>query len=277
MSNQDIRNLRFHRDDMQPLSDAEIKRFAPAVFTTGARADMSSRYQFVPTFEIVNLMREHGLMPVQVQAYYRHDPKRVPYAMHMLRFSLAEGKKLLQVDDVQPQIVLRNAHDGSCQLELYSGLFRLVCSNGMIVSDSDFVAPIIVRHTPKPVQAAFQGVVHMLEHQKEVFKHVNAMRSLKLSDTRQRLFATKAMELRPMLRGAVQPAALLEVKRPQDKGDDLWHVFNRVQDHLSKGGLEGKTANGGRTKTKGVQAITADLTLNAGLWSLAMGELKKAA
>ena len=52
---------------------------------------------------------------------------------------------------------------------------------------------------------------------------------------------------------------------------DLWAVFNRVQENLVKGGLNGRTANGRNQRTRPVQGIDQNLRLNRALWLLAEG------
>ncbi len=41
-------------------------------------------------------------------------------------------------DDAQPQILLTNSHDGKAAFNFRVGIFRLVCSNGLVISDADF-------------------------------------------------------------------------------------------------------------------------------------------
>ena len=43
--------------------------------------------------------------------------------------------------------------------------------------------------------------------------------------------------------------------------DSLWAVFNRVQENLVKGGLNGRTANGRNQRTRPVQGIDQNLRL----------------
>ncbi|MFM9755269.1 DUF932 domain-containing protein, partial [Streptomyces turgidiscabies] len=56
-----------------------------------------------------------------------------------------------------------------------------------------------------------------------------------------------------------------------DRKNDLWAVFNRVQENLVKGGLNGRTANGRNQRTRPVQGIDQNLRLNRALWLLAEG------
>ncbi len=58
------------------------------------------------------------------------------------------------------------------------------------------------------------------------------------------------------------------VRRPPP---DLWSVFNRTQENLTKGGLHGRSANGRRQQTRPVQGIDSDVRLNRALWMLADG------
>ena len=45
-----------------------------------------------------------------------------------------------------PRVVLVNSHDKSSAYQLHCGLFRLVCTNGMVVSDGTFQRISIVQH-----------------------------------------------------------------------------------------------------------------------------------
>jgi hypothetical protein len=66
----------------------------------------------------------------------------------------------------------------------------------------------------------------------------------------------------------VDPNELLVAERNLDMGNDLWAVFNRVQEKLVNGGFN---YNNGR-KTRKVRALknfTADMQFNGKLWELA--------
>ena len=261
---------RFANKDLSPLSDNDIRRIAPAVFTDKARSDFSERYQVVNTAEIMNAMRSEGFVPVEVQSYRRRDPKRVPYAMHLLRFSQKNGAIMKAVGDTLPQIIVRNSHDGSSLFELYNGFFRLACLNGMIVSDSEIVRPVNVRHSARSVLEAMYAVQELVERQKAAIEHATAMRGFNMSAPQLMNFAGEAIKLRPSMVGTIDAQELLVARRTADQGNDLWHVFNRVQENLIRGGQDGLTATKRKTKVRSVSSIGADLDVNSRLWSLAM-------
>ena len=62
---------------------------------------------------------------------------------------------------------------------------------------------------------------------------------------------------------------LLRPKRFEDQGRDLWATLNVVQEHLTKGGDQGRAATGRRLTTRGIKAISEDQRVNRALWAYA--------
>ena len=76
----------------------------------------------------------------------------------------------------------------------------------------------------------------------------------------------------------VTETQILEARRFEDRKDDLWTTFNRLQENLiQRGGLPGRTASGRTTRTRPVEGIDQNVKLNRALWTLteAMAALKK--
>ena len=73
---------------------------------------------------------------------------------------------------------------------------------------------------------------------------------------------------------------LLAERRLDDKGKDLWTLFNVVSENIMRGGLKGinRDSNGRlrRTTTRPVKALDRNIKLNQALWLLTekMAELK---
>ncbi len=78
----------------------------------------------------------------------------------------------------------------------------------------------------------------------------------------------------------VQPHQLLNERRYDDKGNDLWTTFNVIQENVMRGGLKGVSRSGNgrlrRTITRPVKALDRNIKLNQALWFLTekMAELK---
>ncbi|MFP3531730.1 DUF932 domain-containing protein, partial [Burkholderia sp. SIMBA_013] len=90
----------------------------------------------------------------------------------------------------------------------------------------------------------------------------------------QHAFARSALALRYDPTDAEAPAPiaesqLLAPRRFEDRRDDLWTVFNRVQENLTKGGLHGRSRTGRAMSTRPITGIDQDVKLNRALWMLA--------
>ena len=72
----------------------------------------------------------------------------------------------------------------------------------------------------------------------------------------------------------VTVSQLLTPRRREDYSDDLWTVYQRVQENLMKGGLSGRTAQGKSSRTRAVTGIDGDVKLNRALWVMAENMLE---
>lgn len=271
------REIVLRNADNSALTDKQLKAFAPAIFSREAHEDVSDRYGFVPTFEVLKGMRAAGLVPTEVRNYLRRNPDNMQFTKHMIRFQ-PEGPlaKVKVLGDLVPQVVGINAHDRSSYYRLLGGIMRLVCLNGLLVSAGEFVEPLIVRHTKNAVDEIVARSLHVIDQSSKVFDHVKVMQRVHLTQRQQVQFAQKAIAIRPAHEGAYDPKLLLNARREEDKGDNVWLVYNRVQENMMRGGIPGLTADSRRTRTAPINAIGADVNINAHLWSLAMEAIGKA-
>ena len=91
----------------------------------------------------------------------------------------------------------------------------------------------------------------------------------------QKAFATRALEIRfgEETISRVTDAQIQEMLCPlrsEDKGDDLYKVFNRVQEAVIRGGfnIAGQTKSGTK-KVRRISNMLKDLDVNGQLWVLA--------
>ena len=246
---------------------------------------MSNRYAFVPTINIIEGMIKSGFMPFSATQSLTRIEGKQPFAKHMLRFRHQDAAQTLAVGDIIPEVVLVNSHDGECTFRLMAGLYRLACSNGLMVAEG-VIASIIVRHTGNILQDVVNGSHQLTENAGKGLNTVKAWQQLQLTDGEQHAFASAAHTLRfadaeGKTTTPITADQLLAPRRYADNGSDLWKTFNRVQENVIAGGLRGiqRDENGNRVRrvsTRAVKGIDADVRLNRGLWMLAdkMAELK---
>ncbi len=263
---------------LEPLEDAQLKRFAPTIFAKKAIQGVSESYGHVATFEIIEAMRDSGYACVEVRQSQRRDETRMPWTKHMLKFR-REGKlkTLMKAGDVVPQVIMLNSHDRSSGFHLYAGMYRLVCSNGLMVSDGQFVEPIKIRHSIHMISNIVERSRELIKGADGVYAIREQMLGIQLPEKQAIAFATRALDFRPpRRRGQLDPGTLLTVHRTEDKPNDLWHVFNRVQENMLRGGNETTTEGGRSVQTKGIGRIERDVQVNSALWGLAVETLNKA-
>ena len=131
-----------------------------------------------------------------------------------------------------------NSHDRSSGYELRAGMFRFVCRNGLMIADS-LIPAIHVRHTGQELNRIIEASFTILGQLPRIAERVADFRSVGLSDSVARQFATQALALRysdPAL-APIRAEQLLDVRRSEDAGSTLWEVTNRVQQNLLRGGM----------------------------------------
>ena len=279
----------FRPDGVTALADEDIRKLAPSAFATRAHESRSARYTYIPTADVIAGMRANGFVPKWVQPARTRDAGRVGQTKHMLRFRHASAPPaaLRRVGDTFPEIVLLNSQAGTSAYRLMSGVFRLVCLNGMIVADRQG-AEVRVPHKGDVVLQVVEGSHEVLNGARRALEAAEAWRGVTLTQDEQQAFGKAARVLRfgdaeGHAATPITAEQLLAPRRVEDAGNDLWRTFNRVQENAIRGGLPawGRDAQNRprRVTSREVTGIDGDVRLNRALWTLIerMAELKGAA
>lgn len=250
------------------LTNEIIAKRAPSVFAQSPYDGLSNRYGFIPTISVIDALRVEGWHPINVREQHVRNEDKRGFARHVVRFRREDLAPI--VGDVFPEIVLENSHDGTSAYKMHAGMFRLVCSNGMVTSDGEFAA-LSIRHSGDVVGRVIEGAADLVEEMPRLTDGIENMRTVRLDAEEQRIFARAALTLRYDSDDhiPVSEDALLRVRRSADQDNTLWTVFNRVQENIIRGGLRGFAKNGQRTTTREVKSIKEDIRLNKALWTLA--------
>lgn len=249
-----------------PLLDNTIARVAPSIFAPSAHESRSERYSYIATIDVLNGLRQEGFQPFMACQTRVRDTNKREYTKHMIRLRHASQITRAQANE----IILVNSHDGSSSYQMLAGVFRFVCHNGLVCGDT--VGDVRIPHKGNVVDRVIEGAYFILDRFQLVDEQRDAMRAITLNPSEQNAFAHAALALRYDLQQASAPITetqLLHPRRYEDQGSDLWTVFNRVQENLTKGGLHARTAHGRRSRTRPVTGVTQDIKLNRALWVLA--------
>ena len=252
-----------------PLSDEQIHRVAPSIFAEAPHESRSQRYAYIPTATVLTELRKEGFQPFMVtQTRTRHEDRR-DYTKHMIRLRHASQ---INARGEANEIILLNSHDGTSSYQMLAGMFRFVCSNGLVCGGT--VADVRVPHKGDVAGQVIEGAYQVLHGFDRALESRESMQAITLEEGEAEVFARAALSLKyddPDKPAPITESQILMPRRFDDRRPDLWSVFNRTQENLTKGGLHGRSANGRRQQTRPVQGIDSDIRLNRALWLLADG------
>jgi hypothetical protein len=259
---------------MEYLNLNEIGQSCPAALTQKQSSNLSHIYRFIPTTEVMDILGEQGWVPTQaVQTKSRKGYEdKIPYKKHMIRFRNQNNQVISkEIGDTHPEIVLTNSHDGTSSFKFHVGLFRLVCSNGLVIADKTF-DQFRVMHKGFQKNDVLKAISMTTEKIPYVVGNVQDMMAKELSKSQQYDFAKIAAEQRWGEDKMIDLNQMLQVRRIEDAGDDLWSVFNRVQENMLQGGIltvtpkeNGKVRN---SRSRAIRSIDQNLEVNKMLWTL---------
>lgn len=251
------------------ISMEVAKDKAPAIFATKPAEYINTKlYKFTPTTEIIDYMKDMGYILTDAKQSKTKIPLRNNFGTHIVSFQHPEifVKDTEGGIEARPTIVLLNSHDGSRPIQFEMGLFRLVCSNGLMVKSMD-MGSFKERHTKYTFDQVKQLIASKIDTLPKVVEKINDWNSLEMTPKQRHNFATQALQIRlgeERLIEDYELHSILEPKRTADKGNTLWQTFNVVQENLIKGGfmMNNRTA-------RGITNPVQDMVLNKGLWQLA--------
>ena len=245
----------------------QLQSIAPSVFAEQPANKVSSRYGFVPTVSVVEELQSRGLVPVFAGQTLSRDEENRPFAKHLLRFRPQYAPTV--VGQSVPEVVLMNSHDGSSGFKLWLGLFRMVCCNGMIVSDG-VLGQVSVSHRSNAAQIVGDQSIGFMGQIDHIEDRVQRFMDRVLSPLEQGQLADTAATIRW---GKDRPAGLdhnnlLIARRFEDSGSTLWAVLNRIQENVIKGGVNLNRPRR-QSSTRLLRSVSDDARVNARLWEAA--------
>ncbi|EAA9302966.1 DUF945 domain-containing protein [Salmonella enterica] len=253
----------------RPLTREELMQVVPSVFGEDKHASRSERYSYIPTITLLENLQREGFQPFFACQTRVRDLSKREHTKHMLRLRRAGQITGQQV----PEIILLNSHDGSSSYQMLPGIFRRVCTNSLVCGQS--FGEIRVPHKGNVVEKVIEGAYEVLGVFDRVEEKRDAMQSLLLPPAAQQAMANAALTYRfGEEHQPVTATQILTPRRYEDRQNDLWTTYQRLQENLLKGGLPGRTAKGKRSHTRAVKGIDGDVKLNRALWVMAENMLE---
>ena len=256
------------------LTKDQIRNSSPLVFAdTPTNPDVSNKYLFVNTETIIDDLEKLGWLPVQAAQRKGRKKEGTIFSKHMVAFQNPEIKITSKDgDDAYPRILLTNSHDGMQAFKFSVGIFRLVCSNGLVVADEKF-SDFKIKHKGYSFEELRNVVRQAVEDLPNRVQVMNDMKNRILTETEKRKLAIDAMLIRAGVNTLQYDEEtideILEPKRQADKGDDLWRVFNVVQEKITQGDFHAALTGAKVRKVRKIKSFEKDMKVNKELFKLA--------
>ncbi len=249
----------------------QIRSIAPSIFTNHGAKGTSEKYSHIPTDRVIRDMELLGWGVADAKEVKAR--KNAGYQKHLVVFRnpdvVINGA---DNDTVFPQILLTNSHDGKNSFVFTAGLFRMICENGLVVSTEEF-ENVKLRHMGYTFEELQEKIKAMVERLPLTVETMNKMKQVELDENKAIEFATKAIATRfsedEVQRIKVDAKELLKPTRKEDEGNDLWSIFNVIQEKLISGGFS-YTAGTKSRKARQIKNFNQDLKVNKDLFELAL-------
>lgn len=267
------------------LTNEDIAKVCPmALKDMPTNPNVSNRYVHANTMTVINDLAKLGWYPVQAKQCRNKKGSAGIKSFHLIAFQNPDIKILKDGEvEAYPRIILTNSHDGFNSFKFMVGLFRLVCSNGLVVADNQLVN-MSIRHINYNFEELRKIVANAIEEVPNIVMTMNKMKEVKLNEEDKINLATEVMKIRKGIednekfnldKETIQD--ILSPVRDEDKGDDLWSVFNVCQEKMIKGGFRTTTRGNKTRKQRSITSIKKDMDFNQKLWGIASQYLAVAA
>ena len=268
------------------LTDDQIRANAPAVYAHDYAEDLSNKYGNFNSSHAIEVMNDYGYGVTQAAQVQGRTQEANLHGQHLMAFAKRHSFFKHETPAEQPEIIFYNSHDGKSSMKLFAGIYRFICSNGIIAGEGFDQRMIHYKNNLdsfedllKYTAGKLENIAHMTHNMKNI-----------TPDTDQIMhFAEKALDTRYDTRDKYDLGLntrnvytdrtigqVLEPERPEDTANDAWTVFNRVQESVMRGGMQvlGKTKRHGRSvvrykDSKPLTSIKQNVDVNRKLWDIA--------
>lgn len=238
------------------ISLDSLRTRVPAIFTKTPSPKVSNRYSFADS--------EYYLQKFIDADWFIHSARQVSkseYAPHQV---ILRNNDIATVGDLLPQLIFTNSHNGIKKMTMDTGIYRLVCSNGLVVPTS-ITQSLSIKHIDLGDSTTDTIVNSFYEKIPIIMNNIDRMRNKILTNDEIDNFTYNALQIRFINAVGININDVVKPSRIEDYSDDLWTVFNVVQEKLIRGGIQLPS----KRHSKPINNFVNDNDINTKLWQLA--------
>jgi len=267
LNTQNLQEVKFMEKD-------EIREIAPSVFTTKPSDEVSKKYTHIPTEKVIDDMESLGWGVADAKEVKARKNSTKGFQKHLVIFRnndiIIKGN---DGDNVYPQILLTNSHDGKNSFQFTAGLFRMICENGLVIMDTEF-EDVKIRHMGYTFEDLQVLIKEMVEKLPLTVESMNKMKEVELEEEQIINLAKSLLDIRVKDTNNTYDDwnvdEILECQRKEDEGKGLWEIFNRAQENIMNGNFHYKTRSGKVRQARIIKNFKQDLDLNKKMFAKAL-------
>lgn len=254
----------------------EVLQIIESAKAESPASHLTKKYSFFSTKEIISELAKSGWSlakqgEVKIRKTSKNYNSRIGKQKHLLIF---ENPNFIIENEGKINICIRNAHDGGGCLEIFYGFMRIVCSNQIFSKSLGDGKLIKLRHSQNHMiefQETIKNVSLMVDRYK---RQIMSLKSKTLNVSEIHSLAEQAILARfgeiSKVAQELDVRSLFNTKRIEDEGNNAWVVFNRIQEHLIKGGVTYDSTNKKglsiERKTRALKGINSQVEFNDTLY-----------
>ena len=276
----------------------ELREIAPSIFSTIPSPGVSKKYSHIPTDKLIDDMELLGWKVIDAKEVNARTKGTRGFQKHLVVFrnddivinqmpnNIVESStsptgfrktdgtfaKKNPIDTVFPQILLTNSHDGKNAFTFTAGLFRMICENGLVISTNEF-EKVAIRHMGYDFEELQKQITEMVEQLPLTVESMNKMIDTQMNQKSILKFAKDMLAVRfpedELRRITIDMDEFITPVRPEDKGEDLWSVFNVIQEKIIEGDFD-YTIGTKHRKARQIKNFKQDMDLNSKMFDVAL-------
>lgn len=254
------------------------------IFATQGSAKVSPKYGFANSNAILETFKAQGWTVDSTQIAKVRNEADNGYQKHLVLLSnpnLPRIAGLSADNESSVRLCLLNSHNASTSLQVFLGVLRIACLNGIIAGKGFRYFRAV--HSANIIERLQQGISYVTQGVPELVQNVQYLQSVQLNIEHRIQLARLVLPARFENVGGLLGYDLTCVERAlrtADTAQDAYTVANRLQEYLIRGGIpysytrNVKDLNGNiidqkivHTRTKLVSSIGTQIKLNEALFA----------
>lgn len=240
----------------------QIFKNTPSVFQEGNAITTSDRYKHITTIDVINKLGELNWFPHRAMEVKARKNKGFQKHMVVLRNPdiKMEGKREFEILSI-------NSHDGKISHRLKGGVFECICSNGLIIASTSF-PELRILHRGIEMSEVKNGVYEYVKNMPIIVSQIEEYKNIILDKDTKYEFGKKALSIRfgSYENSPLESLQIIQPRRYEDNEDNLWKVFNVIQENIIR--PIHHVQGGVNRRVKAIRSIDKTVDINVRLWAL---------